>query len=278
MARLAAKKKKVRQRAAKKSEFSQQTNKSHDAVKKLERILNRAIHVDWKDYEGPVYAVGDVHGMLELLDDLLLEIEADAANLGIPARVVFLGDLINRGPDSRQVIERLLAGPRRYDDEWLVLRGNHEQSLLDALQSEAEFEKFLQKGVLTLQSYGLGRKDMTRKGLRAALPDTHRNFLENLPLTCRTKEFLFVHAGIRPGTKLDNQRPEEMMTLREPFLSQAGDLPWTVVHGHTPTPGLPVIAAGRIGVDTGACLSGVLTAAVVEFGKAPRFLAAKSRI
>ena len=244
-----------------------------EAVSILDRTMMQSLHIDWSDRaeEGPIYAVGDIHGMAGLLDAILLEIEADAANQATPARIVFLGDAVNRGPDSRQVIERLIAGPRRYGDEWLILRGNHEQSLLDALKSDAAFERFLQKGLQTMQSYGLTRKQMTRKGLRGALPAEHRAFLENMPLTCRTKDYVFVHAGVRPGKALQDQKAEDLMTLREPFFSRAEKLPWTVVHGHTPTAGHPLVAKGRIGIDTGACMTGVLTAVAIYSGQAPRF-------
>ena len=239
-----------------------------------------ALHVDWCDRleKGPIYAVGDIHGMADLLDELLLAIEQDAADLGCPAHVIFLGDAVGRGPETRRVLDRLIAGPRRRGDEWLVLRGNHEQAFLDGLHSDADFEKLLEKGgVQTLLSYGLGRKDMTRKRALAVLPPAHVAFLEKLPLTCRTDDYLFVHAGVKPGVALTGQKPRDLMTLRQRFFSQAEKLPWTVVHGHTPSAGLPLVAKGRIGVDTGACITGVLTAAVIEAGKPVRFLNARRR-
>ncbi len=244
---------------------------------KLARMMKRNIHIDWRymDEDLPIYAVGDVHGMADLLDRMLGLIKEDAARLGVPAHVVFLGDAVNRGPDSRQVIERLLAGPRQSGDEWLVLRGNHEQALLDALRDDEDFETFLHKGgVQTLQSYGISRKHMTRKEVRDSLPEDHVAFLSSLPLTCRTRTHLFVHAGIRAGKALKQQSPKDLMTLREPFFSASAKLPWIVVHGHTPSAGRPVVAKGRIGVDTGACMTGILTAAVICNGKPPRFLTA----
>jgi serine/threonine protein phosphatase 1 len=249
------------------------------AIAKLARLMSRSQHVDWngKDNECPVYAVGDIHGMADLLDRLLLEIEADAANLGVPARVIFLGDIVNRGPDSRKVVERLLEGPRRLGDEWLVLRGNHEQSLLDALDDDDAFEKFIPRGVQTMQSYGLTRKSMTRKAFRSALPDSHKTFLEGLPLTCRTKTHLFVHAGVLPGKQLQDQKPNDLLTIRERFFEKAHTLHRTVVHGHTPTNGDPVIAEKRIDIDTGAYLTGILTAVALQCGHEPRFLSVQSR-
>ncbi|MCC2096032.1 MAG: serine/threonine protein phosphatase [Hyphomicrobiales bacterium] len=248
---------------------------------KLARMVNRNVHIDWRELDDnlPVYAVGDVHGMAHLLDRMLDLIEDDSAQLGVAAHVVFLGDAINRGPNSRQVIERLVGGPRRPGDEWLVLRGNHEQALLDGLRDDEDFEKFLQKGgVQTLQSYGISRKHMTRKDVRTALPKDHVAFLGSLPLTCRTRSHLFVHAGVRAGRSLKQQAAKDLLTLREPFFAEAAKLPWTVVHGHTPSAGRPVVAKGRIGVDTGACMTGVLTAAVIQNCLPPRFLTAVAEV
>ncbi len=280
MARTAARKKKTLGKSGHWEKQNRPAAIKSVAIGRLASVMFDAMHIDWTGISstGPVYAVGDVHGMADLLDDLLLAIEYDAASLGVPAHVVFLGDAVDRGPDSRKVIDRLMRGPRRYGDEWLVLRGNHEQALLDGLNSDEDFEKLLLKGgVQTLLSYGLARKDMTRKMARAMIPAEHLAFLETLPLTCRTKRYLFVHAGVRPGRSLDEQAPSELMSLREPFFSAAAKLPWIVIHGHTPSSGAPVVTEGRICVDTGACMTGILTAAVIEAGKEPRFLVAKSR-
>ncbi|MGE3247618.1 MAG: metallophosphoesterase family protein [Beijerinckiaceae bacterium] len=244
----------------------------------MHRMSKDGRHVDWRTdmVDGPIYAVGDIHGMAGLLERLLAEIARDADDLGAHARVIFLGDAINRGPESKKVMERLLAGPDRNGDIWLALRGNHEQALLDALQNEDSFERFLEKGgVQTLLSYGLARKEMTRKAMRKALPADHLDFISSLPLTCRTRTHVFVHAGIKPGKSVKHQDPTDLMTLREPFFSHAEELPWTVVHGHTPSSGRPVVARGRIGVDTGACMTGILTAAVIEGDAQPRFLSVR---
>ena len=237
-------------------------------------------HVDWRGTgrDGPIYAVGDIHGMSALLEAMIVRIEQDAAAIGAPARVVFLGDAINRGPNSRQVVERLLGGPQRPGDRWVVLRGNDEQALLDGLDDEAAFAKFLRKGgAQTLLSYGLSGTGMTRAGARAAIPPAHLAFMSRLPLTCRTESHVFVHAGVRAGREIEAQEPADLMTLREPFFSHAAHLPWTVVHGHTPSAGAPVVARGRIGVDTGACLTGVLTGVVIAADAPPRFLSVRSR-
>jgi serine/threonine protein phosphatase 1 len=230
------------------------------------------LHADRKDLS-LVYAIGDVHGMADLLDALIACIEADAQEAGRPATLVFLGDLINRGPGSRRVIERIMAGPRRPGDRWITLRGNHEQALLDGLQDSAAFQRFLAKGgVQTLRSYGLVGSRMSLESARAALPREHVDFLAHLPLTYRRGGWLFVHAGVEPGTPVEEQTPEKLMTIRKRFQSGAAQLPFTVVHGHVPSRGKPVVAPGRIGVDTGAVTTGVLTAVALEKKRKPRFL------
>jgi serine/threonine protein phosphatase 1 len=219
------------------------------------------------------YGVGDIHGMRRLLDDLLALIEADAG--GDSAVVVFLGDLVNRGPASRQVLERLIEGPSRPCDRWVTLRGNHDQLMLDAVagKSEAAYRRWMQKGGLeTLASYGVSRKEASLSRARRAIPSAHLAFLGGLPFSFRAGEHFFVHAGIDPRRPLDRQSEEAMMNIREPFLRGSHLLPFTVIHGHVPSPGGPVVAPRRIGVDTGAYASGVLTAVALREGRQPRFL------
>jgi serine/threonine protein phosphatase 1 len=219
------------------------------------------------------YGVGDIHGMRRLLDDLLGRIEGDAGDDA--AVVVFLGDLVNRGPSSRQVLERLIEGPQRRGDRWIALRGNHDQLVLDAVagKSEAAFRRWMQKGGLeTLASYGVGRKEASLSRARRAIPSQHLAFLDGLPFSFRAGDHFFVHAGIDPRRPLDRQSEDDMMTIRDPFLRGSHLLPFTVVHGHVPSPGGPVVAPRRIGVDTGAYASGVLTAVALREGCKPRFL------
>jgi serine/threonine protein phosphatase 1 len=252
--------------------------RASEKLEKAKAVLSApALHLDFTDSldNAIVYAVGDIHGMSRLLDDLISGIEVDAANHGRPALVIFLGDVVNRGPASREVVERLLAGPRRLGDRWIVLRGNHEQAFIDALRDEASFNRFLRKGgIQTMLSYGLKRKDMTLGAMRAHVPREHLIFLNSLPLTCRIGELLFVHAGVERGKALEDQAPESLMNIREPFLSSRHDLPFTIVHGHVPSAGLPVLADGRICIDTGAVTTGVLTAAVFQDDRPPRFMRA----
>ncbi len=221
------------------------------------------------------YGVGDIHGMRGLLDQLIALIEADSAASDEQAVVVFLGDLVNRGPSSRQVIERLIEGPGRNGDRWITLRGNHDQLLLDAVsgKSEAAFRLWMQKGGLeTLASYGVSRKEASLSRARRAIPSGHLRFLEGLPFYFRAGDLCFVHAGIDPRRPIHRQSETAMMNIREPFLRESHLLPFTVVHGHVPSPSGPVVAPGRIGIDTGAYASGVLTAVALRKGSPPCFL------
>jgi serine/threonine protein phosphatase 1 len=214
-----------------------------------------------------IYAIGDIHGSDGLFAALLDAISFDADRAGGPAQIVLLGDMVNRGPSTRAVIDRVLAGPPRPCDRFLALRGNHEQALLDALSSEGDvtFRRWLEKGgAESLQSYGLSRREATPARAAEAIGERHLQFLAGLPFCHLQGGKLFVHAGVMSGIPLEDQLPSTLMTVREPFFRQPHGLPFTVVHGHTPTEGRPVIRPGRINVDTGAVTSGILTAAVFE--------------
>jgi serine/threonine protein phosphatase 1 len=214
-----------------------------------------------------VYGIGDVHGMHDLLSRLLDAIEADAAATGLPATIVFLGDVVNRGTQTRQVLDRLMAGPTRPGDQWIVLRGNHEQMMLDALTvgNLGLFQRWLKMGGdQTLASYGCARKKATPDRVRALIGPDHVRFLSELPLTHIVGDYLFVHAGVEPGVPLQRQHAHKLLTIRGQFLKKPHGLPFTVVHGHTPTDGRPRLGPGRIGVDTGAYYTGILTAVAIE--------------
>jgi serine/threonine protein phosphatase 1 len=214
-----------------------------------------------------IYAIGDVHGMNDLLVRLLAAIEADAGERGLPATVIFLGDVVNRGAQTRQVLDRLVAGPTRVDDRWIVLRGNHEQTMLDALSANRQvaFRRWLKiGGAQTLASYGCTQKKVTPDSARQLIDPGHVRFLAELPLMHVVGDYLFVHAGVEPGVPLDRQDASTLMTIRGRFLRKSHGLPFTVVHGHTPTDGQPRLGPGRIGVDTGAYFTGILTAVAIE--------------
>ncbi|MEQ9643423.1 MAG: metallophosphoesterase [Alphaproteobacteria bacterium] len=220
-----------------------------------------------------VYAIGDIHGRLDLLDDLLQQIVADR-EAAKPARAVliYLGDYVDRGPDSRGVIDRLLAPPPDGFDV-VHLLGNHEALMLHFLADDrAGFGWLSNGGVATLASYGIEvagevyrREDLTalRVELRERLPDAHRQFLQGLGLHHREGDYLFVHAGIRPGVPLDDQTADDLIWIREAFLDSKADHGFVVVHGHSIRQEV-VLRANRIGIDTGAFASGTLTCLVLQ--------------
>ena len=215
-----------------------------------------------------VYAIGDIHGCLDRLRALHAAIAADlAARPAASALLVHLGDLVDRGPDSAQVVAHLATAPPPAGiAEALTLRGNHEAMMLAALDApdrdHAALTWMQNGGADTLLSWGVPRRTEPRDWA-AALPAEDVAFLRALPLSRRDGGYLFVHAGIRPGVPLDRQDPHDLMWIREPFLSSKLDHGAVVVHGHTPTPE-PVLRANRIGIDTGAVMGGALTCLVLE--------------
>ncbi|MGF1549997.1 MAG: metallophosphoesterase [Sphingomonadaceae bacterium] len=218
------------------------------------------------------YAIGDIHGRLDLLDDLLARIEADIA--GRERRrnfIVFLGDFVDRGPDSAGVVERL----RSFDPDYatpVLLAGNHEEILLRVLEGDASVVPGWLEfgGVECALSYGLDGRRLRWKDedavvalVQAAVPPAHRAFLESLADSFRFGDYLFVHAGIRPGIDIEEQAREDLRWIREPFLSDRQDHGFIVVHGHSIVDA-PDERRNRIAIDTGAYYSGRLTALCIE--------------
>ena len=219
-----------------------------------------------------IYAVGDIHGALDCLDQLVAQIEKDAGDLN-DAQLVFLGDYVDRGPDSKGVIDRLVALKKEYP-ETVFLKGNHEAVMLDFLSDAEEALEWLDwGGDQTLRSYGVSGV-LTKAGedlstaLAAAMPKPHRTFLHSLELMHIAGDYLFVHAGIRPGVAIEDQDEDDLLWIRKRFHdAAANERPeYTVVHGHHPMK-KPVDAGWRVGVDTGACWSGVLTAVCLDGDK-----------
>jgi serine/threonine protein phosphatase 1 len=218
------------------------------------------------------YVVGDVHGRLDLLEEILAKIHADLQHH--PSRktvLVFVGDLIDRGPSSAQVIERLRTY-RREGIRTIFLLGNHEEVLLRILNGDAELITKWRwfGGSECLQSYGIDPAqfahlpdDQALELVRGAIPTEHQQFLESFVDSCRFGDYLFVHAGIRPGIDLEQQHQSDLRWIREPFLEDESDHGFTVVHGHTITGGVDE-RPNRIGIDTGAYRTGVLTALAIE--------------
>ncbi len=220
-----------------------------------------------------LYAVGDIHGRPDLLDDLLRQIEDDAKTSQVGRKtLVFLGDYVDRGPDSCGVVERLIAGlPQGFAAHFL--KGNHEAILLGFLDDPATLDLWLMNGgAATMASYGVDIEGLDRlsapparwrDAFAASLPATHLQFFQDLELSLAVGDYLFVHAGIRPGLPLDEQVEADLVWIRGPFLEWPEPFGKMVVHGHTPGR-VPVTRANRIGIDTGACFTHRLTALRLE--------------
>lgn len=224
----------------------------------------------------PIYAVGDIHGHAEKLDRALRLIAADG---GPMAEVVFLGDLVDRGPDSRGVIDRLMQG-QAAGRPWRVLMGNHDAMFARFLADGTAHDPRVKSGVPwtdprlgglgTLASYGL-EPDLTApvddllRAARAVVPQAHRAFLAGLPRLAERGGLLFVHAGIRPRVPLARQDPEDLIWIRDAFLDFPDPHPWLVVHGHTALEH-PRHFGNRIDLDGGAGHGRDLHPAVFEGG------------
>ena len=233
------------------------------------------------------YAVGDCHGCLDALRGLREAIVADSTRAdaqGPRAQrrvVVYLGDYIDRGPESRGVIDLLIDEPLA-GFESVHLQGNHEAFMGGFLDGKDVASAWIMNGGgETLRSYGLdvaalngpwpgGDSAALRTALAAAVPEAHRAFLDGLALSHIEGDYFFAHAGIRPGVPLERQGEDDLMWIREPFLGSTADHGKVVVHGHSVTRE-PEMLANRIGIDTGAFYGGKLTALVLE-GDRRRFL------
>lgn len=222
-----------------------------------------------------VYAIGDIHGRLDLLEQLQHAIDEDVARHPGPDCVeVYLGDYVDRGPQSAAVIDRLML--RQRDRAAVCISGNHEQVMLDALHSQESFSRWLRMGGLeTVFSYVRPEVGLDEAQLwtawRDAIPQEHVAFLGRLSSHFICGDYLFVHAGLRPGVPLEGQSREDMMWIRREFLDYAGWLGHCVVHGHTPMKE-PEVLGNRINIDTGAYATGHLTCLTLE--GADRFLIA----
>jgi serine/threonine protein phosphatase 1 len=204
------------------------------------------------------YAIGDIHGHLELLDPLLAKIAADAAARQGAKTLVYLGDYVDRGPDSAGVLDRVIAGPPPGFANQVALFGNHEDYFIDYFDGvEPAASRWLERdmgGGPTLASYG---GDWERIG-------AHAGWLRTLPLFHMTDRYLFVHAGVFPGRPLAEQRREDLIWIRDRFLDSALDHGRIVVHGHTPRQPWGVdVRANRINVDSGAAWGGPLSCVVL---------------
>ena len=217
-----------------------------------------------------LYAVGDIHGRADLLADMLRQIAADAraSSDGERPTLVFLGDYVDRGHDSRGVVETLLGGlPQGFNAYFL--KGNHEAILLDFLHDAARLEHWLMNGgEATMACYGVDTERLNRlaappetwrRAFAEALPEAHLSFFKRLKLSVSFGDYLFVHAGIRPAVPLAAQVEADLIWIRAPFLDSTEPFGKIVVHGHTPGKA-PVTRSNRIGIDTGAVFTDRLTA------------------
>jgi serine/threonine protein phosphatase 1 len=218
------------------------------------------------------YAIGDIHGCYSLMVQLLDRIVADVSSSTgqQDETLVFLGDYIDRGPASSAVLTGLLWIERHSPLRTVFLKGNHEQVMLDYIDDPVLHGRWLQfGGSATLRSYGLevpeeiGSIDHIelRDRFVDLLPSSHLDFLRRLQLFHETNNFIFAHAGIQHGLPMSKQEPEDLLWIREGFLEERSLRGKRVVHGHTWTSNKPEVLAHRIGVDTGAYETGVLTAA-----------------
>jgi serine/threonine protein phosphatase 1 len=224
-----------------------------------------------------LYAMGDIHGRLDLLDEMLEIIEQDDASRE-PAQtaLIFLGDYVDRGSDSKGVVDRLTDGLLQ-STATVILKGNHEDFLLSFLDEPGSGLNWLHNGgETTLMSYGvnasaigdamwLGHKGLTEAAalFRSLLPDSHLKFYRSLKLSYCAGDYFFAHAGVRPGVALDRQTEDDLIWIRGEFLNYPYDFGAVVVHGHTPAR-LPQDLHNRIGIDTLAFHTGKLTAVGLE--------------
>ena len=225
-----------------------------------------------------IYAIGDIHGQASLLDMALARIEADG---GSAARVVFLGDYTDRGPDSRGVLDRLVAG-ERIGRDWVFLKGNHDRMFEWFMEPTPRPDPYLMVsmswlqyelgGAETLASYGVdadGRRRLkdVHADARDAVPQAHVDFLRALRLSYETPDMFFAHAGIRPGVPLSAQDEEDLLWIRQEFHLQTTPHPKLIVHGHTPVEDATHYG-NRVNLDSGAGYGRALSAAVLEDGEA----------
>lgn len=217
-----------------------------------------------------VYAVGDVHGRLDLFEAAIAAIETDdAVRLPADTTIVLLGDLVDRGPDSAGVLAaaRTLAARRKVR----IIAGNHEEMFLQSREDSEVLRHFLRFGGReTILSYPVDiatyrelTVEETQDLMLQIVPPADFAFMEGFEDAIAIGDYLFVHAGVRPGVPLDEQKPKDLRWIREPFLSHGGELPGFVVHGHSITLDVDV-QANRIGIDTGAFNSGKLTVLGLE--------------
>jgi serine/threonine protein phosphatase 1 len=229
-------------------------------------MIDTVLAPGWLPDGERVYAIGDVHGCAgQLVEMHRLIIRDLAARPTVAPTVLHLGDYIDRGPDSAGVLTALLECGLRARARLVLLGGNHEAMLLAAVRGSdrSAAEMWLDNGgEASLESWGIAH-DVAQREWAECIPRAHLDLVRSLSLTYRQGGYLFVHAGVRPGVPIERQTTDDLLWIREPFLSSQADFGSVVVHGHTPRP-RPELRPNRICVDTGAVFGGPLTAAVLE--------------
>ncbi|BAE50253.1 metallophosphoesterase family protein [Paramagnetospirillum magneticum] len=238
---------------------------------------NRGIARPFRPPDGTrIYAFGDVHGRADLLQSLMDSVVGDLARAERSwdrCEVVGLGDYLDRGPQSRRVLDLLIGAALPAGCRLTALRGNHEDAFLHALADPMAIPDWLEYGgAATLVSYGVvpiagapsrERSERMQAELAAALPPAHKAFLAAMPTSLRLGDYLFVHAGVRPGRPLEQQAPEDLLWIRHEFLASRRFHGAMIVHGHHIVP-QPEILDNRMGIDTGAYCTNVLSCLVLE--------------
>ncbi|RVT90530.1 serine/threonine protein phosphatase [Sphingomonas crocodyli] len=231
---------------------------------------------DGRGYSVPagrrIYAIGDVHGRADLLNDLLALIDQDNSKRSPAVKtLIFLGDLVDRGCQSAQVVQSTCQ-LQASDENIYVIKGNHEEAMLAALDGNLRAFKFflMYGGAATLRSYNIPEKNIRVEALPdllrtfiSTIPPHHVDFLRHAIDFLEIGDYFFTHAGVRPGVSLSNQAAFDLRWIREPFLSHSRPFPKLIVHGHTPEEDVQ-IRSNRIGIDTGAFETGRLTAIGLE--------------
>ncbi len=199
-----------------------------------------------------IFAIGDIHGCFDKIHALLARLPADHTR----DKIVFLGDYVDRGPDSKKVLDLVIGLHKEYPSSFVFLKGNHEAMFLDYLENGPLKQSFLEfGGTKTLESYGGNDFD-------ANIPKDHLEFLKGLETIYVTERFCFVHAGLRPGIPIEEQREDDLLWIRFKFIKSNYDWGKRVIFGHTPFD-TPLIEANKIGIDTGAVYGGRLTCLVL---------------
>ena len=225
-----------------------------------------------------IYAIGDVHGRLDLLLELERLIESDRLKLGMDRTIILLGDLVDRGKQSAQVLDHVI-GRQRTDARYICLMGNHEEAMLEYLMSSGANSWLRHGGLETLVSYGLPEDKLTggattARTAAAFVPDEHMALLASLPVAVETETCFFSHAGVRPGVSLEMQSDTDLLWFKDGMQAQFDEFSKTIVHGHDALTE-SAIRRRRINVDTGAFATGRLSCVRLLRSKPPVVIAAE---